>query len=386
MNRKTITRLKALIYLIVAALIVELLYVSYMFLFASKEHIEFDGINAYVYTDNNYVAVGSNNNNDKHYEKAKLSVYDSKLNKTKEKLYNRGYNSTFYDVITEDNGYVVVGSFEENKKSHKDETRSGLIVKYDNTDKIIFESYLNDLANSSINSIKKIDKDYLVCGYSNYTSNNISNTNSGGAYLIRYNKDGEIVWKKNFGDKGSAKFNDLIVVDNYIYAVGVNSINVGLIAKYDLNGNFISSYDYSSTDNLGFSNIVYRNGYLYVCGGKSSNNSNALIVRFDTDLYVINEVTYKSKNSRYNNMLFDDDHLIVIGTVNDSDYDGIISKYNDDLSEIDSVRYGDDEDDYFTDMKLIDGKYVVVGYSSYENNLLTKFIYYSDALKVLEVK
>ena len=357
-----------------------------MFLIAGKEHIEFDGVNSYVFSNNNYVAVGSNNNNAKHYEKAKLSVYDSKFNKTKEKLYNRGYNSTFYDVITDGNNYIVVGSYEDNKKSHKDGNRIGLIVKYDDTGKILFENYLKDLANSSINSIKKIGKDYLVCGNSNYTTNNITDTNAGGAYLIRYDKDGKVIWKRNFGDKSSAKFNDFVVVDNHIYVVGVNSLNVGLIAKYDVNGNFINSYDYSNTDNLGFSSISHKDGYLYVCGGKNSNNSQGLIAKFDYNLSLDNEMIYDTKNSRFNSLLFDEDHLIVIGTVNKDDYDGIIGKYNEDLSEIDVVTYGDVEDDYFTDIKIVDDKYVVSGYTSYENNVLTKFISYSDALKVLEVK
>ena len=385
-KKKNIKKLKILISVIVVALILELFYVLYMFLFASKDHVEFDGINSYVFNNNNYVAVGSNNNNGKHYEKAKLSVYDDKFNKTKEKLYNRGYNSTFYDVLTDEKNYVVVGSYENSKKAHRDGNRIGLIVKYDDTGKILFEDYLKDLANSSINSIKKIGNDYLVCGNSNYTTNNITNINTGGAYLIRYNKEGKVIWKRNFGDKSSAKFNDFVVIDNYIYAVGINSLNIGLIAKYDINGNFITSYDYNNIDNLGFSSITYKNDYLYVCGGKDSNNSHGLIVKFDYDLSFVSEKTYDSNNSRFNNLMFDDDHLITIGTVNEDDYDGIIGKYNEDLSEIDVVKYGDVEDDYFTDIKMIDDKYVVSGYTSYDNNVLPKFISYSDALKVLEVK
>ncbi len=379
--------LKYVIYIILFILFIELCYALYGFLFAKKNNIYFDGINTYKYMDSNYIAVGSNNNNDKYYEKAKLSIFDKDLNKMKEKLYNKGYNSTFYDVIKDEDNYIVVGSYEATRNDHLMKNRRGMIVKYDKDDNIVFEKELSHLANSSITAIKLVKDGYIVCGNSNYSSNNITNTNAGGAYLIKYSKDGKVIWERNIGDKSSAKFNDFIIVDNYIFAVGINNINVGLIVKYDINGNFLTSYDYRNTDNLGFSNVVYRDGYAYVCGcKKTEKSSKGLIVRFDDNLGFVDEKVYNENNSRYNKLLFDEDHLIVIGTVDKDDYDGIIGKYNDDLSEIDIVKYGDEEDDYFTDVKIIDNKYVVVGYSSYEDSLLTKFIYYSDALKVLEVK
>ena len=73
-------------------------------------------------------------------------------------------------------------------------------------------------------------------------------------------------------------------------------------------------------------------------------------------------------------------------TIDSFDYDGIIGKYNGDLEEISIVTYGEQYDDYFTDIKYIDNSYLVVGFSSYEDgSYMSKFIRYSDALKVLEV-
>ena len=51
------------------------------------------------------------------------------------------------------------------------------------------------------------------------------------------------------------------------------------------------------------------------------------------------------------------------------------------------AMYGDDRDDYFTDIIYDKNDYLVVGYSSYEDgSYLSKFIHYSDALKVLGVE
>ena len=57
------------------------------------------------------------------------------------------------------------------------------------------------------------------------------------------------------------------------------------------------------------------------------------------------------------------------------------------LEKVSVVRYGDDRDDYFTDVIVNDGNYLVSGYSSYEDgSYLNKFITYSDALKTLGVE
>ena len=73
--------------------------------------------------------------------------------------------------------------------------------------------------------------------------------------------------------------------------------------------------------------------------------------------------------------------------VNVYTHDGIIGKYDKDLKKVSVVYYGDDRDDYLTDIIEADGSYLVVGYSSYEDgSYLSKFITYSDALKILEVE
>ena len=79
--------------------------------------------------------------------------------------------------------------------------------------------------------------------------------------------------------------------------------------------------------------------------------------------------------------------MIVIGSSFNKNYDGIIVKYGMDLEELSAVTYGDDKNDYLTDIIFDDGNYLVVGYSVYEDkNYLSKFIRYSEALKVLGVE
>ena len=69
--------------------------------------------------------------NNKGYEKAKITRYDNNKNKIWEKFYNKGYNSTFFNVKADEDSFVAVGSYEKTKAEKKDKTRTALFVKYD---------------------------------------------------------------------------------------------------------------------------------------------------------------------------------------------------------------------------------------------------------------
>lgn len=400
-NKKVLKRLKIITFLCIFVLIIELLYVGYFFLFNRTESLYFDGVNSLVSNDNYYVTVGSNNDNDYFFEKAKISKYNKKMEKTFEKLYNVGYNSAFFGALLDEDSIVAVGSYERDKDDHEKAIRRALIVKYDSSGEIIFEKDFKILDNSRFTSIVMVDDGYLVTGQSIYQSTRVGGK-SGGAILLKYNKDGELLWSKTYGSNKFAVFNDLLVVNNSIYTVGVNEENLGIICQYDMDGNFITYNDYKYTDEIGFSGIVSIDNHLYVSGANhmSVDDTDSLIVEYDYDCEYQNQVIYDNKGkARFNKMIVDDhNNLIVIGIVaenkksNDKradnfNYDGIIGKYSSSLEKISVVTYGDERDDFFTDINLIDGNYLVIGYSSYEDgSYLSKFIRYSDALKILGVE
>ena len=135
------------------------------------------------------------------------------------------------------------------------------------------------------------------------------------------------------------------------------------------------------------------NGYLYVSTGKriTTSDTDAMIVKYDTDLTYIKEESYNGGSvERFNKIIKDSkEHIILIGVSSISDNnsvnnDGLIAKYNADLEKIAVVSYGDEKYDYFNDIINDESNYLVVGYSSSEDDsFYSKFIKYSDALKVL---
>ncbi len=399
MNRRKLKNLKMIAFICIIVLFMEICYFTYQLFINSSTDVYFEGVNALSSTDSYYVAVGSNNDNSNHYEKAKISKYDKKRQKTFEKLYNVGYNSAFFGVVIDEDDLIAVGSYEKDEDDHNDSIRRALIVKYDKDGNIIFENDFQILDNSKFTSIVKVDDGYLVSGQSIYKNTKVGSKN-GGAILVKYDRKGDLLWSKTYGSSKCSIFNDLIVLNDRIYVVGVNDYNVGVLVQYDLDGNYLNSSEYQKTDSLGFSGIVSFNDSIYVSGSidNDSHNHDAIIAQYDFDGNFISQVVYVGDgNERFHKLVVDDhDSIVAIGTmaipkkengISEYNYDGIVAKYDKNLKYVDSVSYGDDRDDYFTDIIYKNDGYLVVGYSSYEDgSYMSKFIRYSRALKVLSVE
>ncbi len=422
MNEKAKKIIKAVIIICVLVIIVDAGFVLYTYFQRKNSKSYFDSINAYEKTNNGYIAVGSNNDNNKEYEKGKITKYNDKKEKVWEKIYNKGYNSTFSNVAIDKDSYLVVGSYEENdpekkaKKKNpktilvKDTARTALFVKYDSKGEVVFEKKLQILGNSKFTNIKVVDDGYIVVGQSIFENSVLGIDERGGGIIIKYDKTGKEIWRSNYGGAKSGLYNDLYVDKNYIYAVGKDAGRVGIISKYTLDGERVSTTNYEYTDTLGFSSITKVGNQLIVVGAKKLSedqndyDTDGLIVKYDLDCDLLDEVTYKGKDTgmeRFNKVIVDsDNNLVVIGHTAIKDekestkrmnvfrYDGILAKYKANLKKTYAEHYGEaNYDDYFTDIKQIDNTYLVSGYSSYKKDgYLSKFITYSKQGKSLEVK
>lgn len=402
MEKRLFRTLKIVAIICAIILLIECIYIMF---FIDKKSIYFDGINSVVSNDKFLVSVGSNNNNVNYYEKAKVTRYNSKKEKSFEKIYNKGFNGVYFDVlIDESENIIAVGSYEKDEKEFKNRNRTALIVKYDKAGNIIYENDFQLLGNSKFTSVYEVEDGYIVAGQTIYDNMTVGLSEDGGGIIVKYNKNLDIVWIENYGDNKAGVFNDILVHNDYIYAVGLSSPTVGVVAKYNLEGELQKSYEYKDSDGLGFSGLAYKNSQLFVCGGKinrDNNDSNGVIALFSKNLELKEEVEFDGNGyDRFNQLIIDeDDNIVVVGTIatidkneeeknaNAFNHDGVIAKYDDDLDKIKELTYGDERDDYFTSIIDYDGNYLVSGYSSYEDgSYLSKFIKYSYALKVLGVE
>ena len=400
-NQKNIYKMLILTMIIcIIVLVIEFIYIGYTY---RDKPIYFDGINALISTNKGYVTVGSNNNNESYLEKAKITKYNSKKEKVFEKIYNKGLNGVFFDIVEDTDGNLIaVGSYESSDKDHLEGNRVGLIVKYDKDGNLVYENSYSILDDSKFTSVYSYEDYYFVTGQSVYSDMKVGVSTDGGALLLCYDKELNLIWSKNYGDNKTSSYNDLVIYDEHIYVVGSNNSTSSVITKYDLNGKLINSVIYDDTDSLGFTGVINKGRYLIVSGSKhekDSDNYDALIVRYNKNLEFREEVIHEGDFSeRYNQLILDkNENVVVVGTsrrlddneenVNVYIHDGIIGKYDKDLKKVTVVSYGDDRDDYLTDIIEDGNSYLVVGYSSYEDgSYLSKFITYSDALKALGVE
>ena len=378
---------------------IEIGYIFYSLFLNNTEYLYFDGINAIDKNSNYYVTVGSDNNNSNHYERAQVSTYNKKRDKKIETLYNVGYNSAFFGVSFDQDNIVAVGSYEKTMKEHKESRRRALIVKYDMNGNVIFQKDFQVLDNSKFTNIQIVNDGYYVTGQSVYKNTKVGDK-EGGAILAKYDKEGNFLWSKVYGNNKFGKFNDLLIVDGSIYTVGVDENYVGILCKYDMNGSLSECVRYENCDELGFNSIVSFDDKIYVSGSKGNKGHfSAVILMYDMNCSYLDEIFLQNeRDTHYNKLMIDNyGYLVAIGLVsyksnfsnkkiNKSQCDGIIGKYKMNLEKINVVTYEYDRDDLFTDIIDNDGEYLVVGYSSYDDVYLSKFIRYSEALKVLDVE
>ncbi len=339
--------------------------------------------NSIISIDDGYVIVGSNNQNNKSLEKATLSIYNSSNQKLLEKVYSSGYNSNFYDVIYDDENYIAVGSFESTKSDYRQGNELALLVKFDNNGEIIFDKDFEVKSDSLYKSVINTQDGYIVCGKSINTSSQIGNS---GAVLVKYDKDGNEIWR-NYQGNINAAYNDLLYVDNKIYVVGVDN-NIGILSIFDNDGNLIRNIYHDNLSNTGLTSIVLCNDQLIVSGGKIIDNlEHGVIISYSLNGDYIKEVVYEEKNTTYHKLLVDSNkNIIVVGNIysnnNDINY-GIIGKYTNNLEEMSVVKHISNRDVTFNDLASFDNKYMVVGNSKSESSISSKVFLFSSSLKNL---
>lgn len=366
-------------------LVMELSFMIYKVFYIKKDKTYFDTINNIVKITDGYISIGGNNDNEKLYEKAKITKYDKKKEKVFEKLYNKGLSSTFNSVCATSDSFIAVGNYTKNEKDYTKDYTKGLIVKYDTKGNIIWEKDFTDAPKTTFNKIKEVSDGYIVVGESLFEKENKSLI--GGAYLIKYDKNGKILWKQRYGNNSLARFNDFIVVEDKIFVVGKNNENLGTLITFDITGNILKEETYENIDSLGFTSLIVSENNLFLVGAK---NNKGLLVKYDLDTNLKKAKEYNLKTTnRFNKIILDTNNdLVIIGisyNEKNSNHNGIITKYNKDLELIEDVIYDTESDDYFTDIILEDKNYLVTGYSLYEDTYLTKFTLYSNALKELGI-
>lgn len=246
------------------------------------------------------------------------------------------------------------------------------------------------------------DSGYVTVGTT--SSNNIDgliNKGNFDAMIVKYNQDGDIEWKKNYGGNSSDSFSSVFVTsDNGYIALGysqssdIEGLNINyieaIIVKYDENGDIEWQKNYGGTNDDYFSDCIeVEDGYIVVgtsyskdiegIGGDGSGHG--IIVKYDKSGNVIWHKSCNGNNSAndgFNSItLTNEGNYVVVGStmsksigdiVSNGRTDGLIVIYDTEGNVVKYWLYGGTRGEGFYDVATCkDGGYVVVGYVSSEN-------------------
>lgn len=391
-QKRIVKWLKVVIILCIAIIVVELGYILLSYYNRTQSIIYTDTLNSFKETDDGYLVVGNSdfkkskfNDYEKDDNKAKFAKYNNDFEIEFESAYTKGYSSYFSDVIEYIDGYIAVGGAQYDEQQVSDNATDGLIVLYDKEGNQKDSKRLQIAGDTTFNKVILLDDGFLVIGQSILQNMVIGTNPNAGALIVKYDFDFNEVWRANYGGSKSGNFNDAVIDGDYIYLVGKDATRYGLIAKYTLDGERVYAKSYEYTDTIGFSSIVKVGDELFVAGSKTINIdakdadkvTEGLIVKYDSDGNVLDEVTFKkNNNARFNKIVYDGDNLVVVGhtykideekstdTYNYLDYRGIIVKYNRNLGRITDNKENGEGVDYFSDVIVNDDGYLVGGASS----------------------
>ena len=391
-QKRIVKWLRVIIVLCIAIIVIELGYIGLSYYNKSKAVIHTDTLNSFKEVSDGYLVVGNSDFKDSkfnsyqdEYNKAKFAKYNSDFEVEFESAYTKGYLSYFNDVIEYNDGFIAVGGAQYDEQQVEDNATDGLIVLYDKNGKQVDTKSIQIAGDTTFNKVLLVDDGFIVIGQSILQNMVIGNDPNGGALIIKYDFDLNEVWKANYGGSKSGNFNDAIIDGDYIYLVGKDATRYGVIAKYTLDGEQVFAKSYEYTDTVGFSSIVKVQDELFVAASKTINIdakdedkvTEGLIVKYDLDGNLIDEVTFSRNNAaRFNKIVSDGDDLIVVGhtykkdedkstdTYNYLDYRGIIVKYNSNLEKISNNKENGEGVDYFSDVIVLDDGYLVGGSSS----------------------
>ncbi len=361
-------------------------------------------------------------------EQAKLVKYDNELNVVFEKTFKTDYDSVFYDAKVVKDGIIAVGSYVYEKEQLSLNTRDGLIAKYDLDGNFLWSKNYQVLGDTEFKSIIVLDDGFLAVGQSIYENMEIGNHTQGGGIIVKYDLDGNIIWKNNFGGNKSGIFQDVIKVEDGYIACGKDARNYGMLVKFDLDGNRLWLKNYEYTDTYGFYDIEEKDGKIYIAGshnvsedkdeeGNINFSYDACIFVYDLNGELLDIYDIKGNSEdRFNALLLLDDKIVAVGYTKSSDIKIKGLNYKKDLSEgmlvefdyegniKNSSVYGGSNNDSLDDIvigipsvadKINNTKnYVVVGYTNSKRGIFNgngkdyyaKILKYNQSLELTDEK
>jgi len=233
------------------------------------------------------------------------------------KNFGGNLNNSFQEVITVSDGIIaagfssLIGFGDWDDIPYEHDALYAVLVKYNNAGEVIWKKKFGGKGADLYYSITKVAGGFVTVGYSNNTSFNngdwegIEEKGRFDANIVKYDNNGNVVWKNNLGGNHDDFFYCVTDVADGVVAVGHSHFNSfgngdwegveaignentdynGIIVKYDYSGNVIWKKNFGENRNIYFQSVTSVSNGVIVVG-------NSLIVKYDYDGNVVWEKSF----------------------------------------------------------------------------------------------
>jgi len=230
---------------------------------------------------------------------------------------------TLNSVVLDQTDIVAVGS-SNFKHSQTNEYIKGAtkakIMKLDTSGKLIFEKVYNSKRSSTFTSLLVIEDGYIVVGSMAGDQENRNGKQLG--LIAKYDKNGELLWEKVYESSGNVQFSKIQrIADGYI-VVGSSVVSNpkedtidggALIFKYDFEGNLVWQKFHGNQTKARFNSFVVVDSAIYAVG--KNEDDLGILVRCSLDGNIEWEKSYTyTDEAGFSDIVAKNQSLFVVGS------------------------------------------------------------------------